>query len=187
MTETYLLVGLGNPGLRYRLTRHNAGFLVVDYLSEEHRIKVKKKRCAASIGEGTIAGKRVVLAKPCTYMNRSGESVASLLEHYRIGMERLVVVYDDMDLEIGAIRIRKKGGSGTHNGMRSVISCLGNGDFLRIRVGIGKPEHDHAVSYVLGRIPKAQQEEMFLGIKKAADAFSFILEEGIEIAMGHFN
>ncbi|MFO7636135.1 MAG: aminoacyl-tRNA hydrolase [Clostridia bacterium] len=187
MTMRYLLVGLGNPGLRYHNTRHNMGFLVIDYLSQKYKVKMKKNRLAALAGEAMVDGKKIILAKPLTYMNNSGESVLSLMRYYDVAPEGLVVVYDDMDIAPGEIRIRKKGSAGTHNGMRSVIFHLQDDAFIRVRVGIGKPLREDAVSYVLGKIPRSQQKVFFEGVEKAALSMDTLFRVDIEAAMARFN
>ena len=135
----YVIVGLGNPGRKYEHTRHNVGFDVVDILAERHTIPCVRSRCKATVGEGMIGGERVVLAKPETYMNLSGESVVQLVNWYKIEPEQLIVVYDDVDLAAGKIRFRPSGSAGTHNGMRNIIYLYGKENFPRVRVGIGRP------------------------------------------------
>ena len=138
----YIIVGLGNPGKQYENTRHNVGFNVIDILSEEYGISVTKMKHKALIGEGRVGTEKVVLVKPVTYMNLSGESLAEIYNFYKVETSNIVVIYDDIDLDVGKIRIRKKGSGGTHNGMRSIVKCLGTTDFPRVRVGVSKPEPD---------------------------------------------
>ena len=133
----YVIVGLGNPGKKYENTRHNMGFLAVDVLAEKYDIKVNKIKFKSLVGEGRIAGEKVVLAKPQTYMNLSGEAVREIVDFYKIEPQQLIVIYDDIDIDTGAIRIRKKGSAGTHNGMRNILYQIRTEDFPRIRVGIG--------------------------------------------------
>ena len=185
--KPYLIIGLGNPGLKYRKTRHNMGFMVIDYLSEKLSVSVKKSRCSALSGETIYNGKKVILAKPQTYMNNSGEAARELLEYYGLSLENLIVVYDDMDVDLGKIRIRKKGGSGTHNGMKSMLYHLQQEEFIRIRVGISPGGERDAISYVLGKFSRAEHESAFEGIEKAAHSVIEILDNGIDAAMNKFN
>ena len=150
----YIIVGLGNPGDKYEKTRHNVGFNVIDLLAKEYSIDVSKIKHKALIGEGRVGTEKVILVKPMTYMNLSGESVADICNYYNIDLENLIVIYDDIDLDVGKIRIRKKGSGGTHNGMRSIIKCLGSNEFPRVRVGISKPKNGQDLAdFVLSRFP----------------------------------
>lgn len=185
--KPYLIIGLGNPGLKYRKTRHNMGFMVVDYLSEKLACAVKKSRSQAQVGETIYKGSKLILAKPQTYMNRSGESAVELLGYYNLEIENLIVIYDDMDVDIGKIRIRKKGGSGTHNGMKSMLYHLQDENFIRIRVGISPGGEMDAVSYVLGKFGKSEHKQAFEGIEKAANSVLEIVQSGIDAAMNKFN
>ena len=134
----FVIAGLGNPGKKYENTRHNMGFLVVDRIAEKCGISVNRMKHRALVGEGRISGRKALLVKPQTYMNLSGESVREVVDYYDVDLEDVIVIYDDFDLETGSIRVRKKGSAGSHNGMKSVISHLGSGDFPRVRIGIGK-------------------------------------------------
>ncbi len=182
-----MIAGLGNPGLRYKNTRHNAGFMAIDYLSQKWGVKLSKGRGLSQIGETTEYGAKVVLAKPQTYMNRSGQAIKELMDYYKIPADRILVIYDDMDVELGKIRIRKKGGPGSHNGMKSVIHRLETENFPRIRIGIGNAARDDAIDYVLGRFKKEEKEAAFAGIESAALAAEQIVKEGIDAAMNKFN
>jgi len=183
-----VIVGLGNPGRKYENTRHNAGFMAVDLLADKYGIKVNSLRHKALTGDGMIEGKRVLLAKPQTFMNLSGESVRDIVEYYRVPMENLVVIYDDADLPAGALRIRPKGSSGTHNGMRSIIYHLQSDAFPRIRIGIGKaPEGWDLADYVLGEFGSEEADTVGDCIRRAAEAAAVIVAEGIEKAMSRFN
>ncbi|MBQ2713112.1 MAG: aminoacyl-tRNA hydrolase [Clostridia bacterium] len=154
-----LIVGLGNPGARYEQTFHNMGFLVLDVLSKQLNVKFKKKECQAEVAELFVKGERILLARPQTFMNLSGTSVNELLKKYGGTPNDLLVVYDDIDLERGTLRMREKGSGGTHNGMRNIIACINSMDFKRLRVGVGKPpEQIPLVDYVLCDIPKAQRQ-----------------------------
>ncbi|MFO7611510.1 MAG: aminoacyl-tRNA hydrolase [Clostridia bacterium] len=185
--DRFLVVGLGNPGMRYRKTRHNMGFMAVDYMSEKFKVAVRKLRGKALTGEFSAGGAKVMLAKPQTYMNASGESVRELLEYYGLPLEKLIVVYDDMDIPLGKVRIRKKGGAGTHNGMKSLLFHLRSEEFIRVRIGIGSTEGTDAIGYVLGKFKKDQQEDAFRGIASASMAVQEIIENGIEAAMNRYN
>lgn len=186
--ELWLVAGLGNPGRQYEKTWHNCGYLVLEVLSQRHQIPLNKIRFKGLTGQGTIAGRKVVLLQPTTYMNLSGESVREAMAFYKIPPQRTLVIYDDLDLPAGQIRMRPSGGAGTHNGMRSIISQLGRQDFPRVRVGIGPlPSNWELVSYVLSDIPQDQQKEMFEAFSRAADAVEKTLRDGIEAAMNQAN
>src|SRR5690554_4664430 len=157
----YIIAGLGNPGRKYMYTRHNVGFEVIDLLAAGHGIRVNKARFKGAVGLGKIAGCEVMLLKPATYMNLSGMSVLDAVEYYRIDFGNLLVIYDDADLEVGRIRIRKSGSAGTHNGMKSIIYQLQTEDFPRLRLGIGAvPEDRDLADFVLDRFPKEQEALM---------------------------
>lgn len=184
----YIIVGLGNPGKKYEHTRHNAGFDVLDILAEEYDIKIDKIKHKALIGEGRIGSEKVVLVKPQTYMNLSGESVQSVFQFYKVDMDHLILVYDDIDLDIGKLRIRKKGSAGSHNGMKSIIKCLGSQDFPRIRVGVSKPEpNGDLADFVLSRVPKDQSDDMRSGLEKAVKTVEEIIRTDIDMAMNKYN
>ncbi len=185
--QVKLIVGLGNPGREYHGTRHNVGFEVIDLLSKTHRIPVKARRCHAVVGEGTIAGEQVVLARPQTFMNRSGEAVAGLARRYRIAPEEIIVVYDDSNLPMGKLRIRTMGSAGGHNGMKSIIHSLGSQEFPRIRLGIGSPDRRDMIEHVLSRFKRAEMPAVREAIQRAADAVEMFLEEGPEPTMNRFN
>ena len=184
-----LIAGLGNPGKQYERTRHNMGFDTVDELVDRHRIPGSGIQHKAMYGKGMIAGEKVILAKPLTYMNLSGDSVREFINYYKIDPEtELIVIYDDIDLEPGQIRIRKKGSAGGHNGMKSIIAQLGTQNFYRIKVGVGaKPAGWDLADYVLGRFSTQEREEVDKAIGEAADAVEVILSEGIDAAMNKYN
>ena len=176
----YVIVGLGNPGRQYEHTRHNVGFDVLDILSQKQDIPIHRVRCKAAVGEGTIAGERVALALPQTYMNLSGESVVQLVNWYKVDMAHLLVIYDDIDLPEGKLRFRTSGSAGTHNGMRDIIAKLGRSDFPRIRVGTGRPPEGWDLKdWVLStyRTPELRQI-MFDAYCAAADAAVKLIGEG---------
>lgn len=184
----YLIVGLGNPEDKYSNTRHNMGFDVINELSKECDIKVSKSKFDAFYGMGEINGKKVILAKPQTYMNLSGESIIKFKKFYRLSNKNIIVIYDDMDLNIGDIRLKAKGGPGTHNGMKSVVDNLNTEEFIRVRVGIGIPKYkDDIINYVLEQVPKREREILDESIIKAKDSIIEILENGIDRAMNKFN
>ena len=188
MDDFFIVVGLGNPGKKYELTRHNTGYLIVDFLCKKHNIKLKKLKHKARIGEGLIEGKKVVFAKPQTFMNSSGESVREIINWYRADVSNLVIVYDDIDLPLGSIRIREKGSAGTHKGMESIIYHLYTDEFIRVRVGIGKPLEDFDLSnFVLSKFAKSELEIIKESIIKASEAVENIMKSGISNTMNNFN
>lgn len=185
----FIIVGLGNPTLQYEGTRHNVGFDVIDAVADEYNISVDYRKNRAYIGKGIIAGRKVILAKPQTYMNLSGESVRGLADYYKIDEEsELLVIYDDVSLDVGQLRIRKKGSAGGHNGIKSIISHLGTDVFARIKVGVGeKPKKYDLADYVLGHFTKADREIMEEGYKRAVKAVEMIVAGDIDAAMNEFN
>ncbi len=183
----YVIAGLGNPGRQYEKTRHNMGFLVADEFAAAHGIDVRRIKHKALVGEGRIAGEKVLIVKPQTYMNLSGESLREVVSYYDVPMENLIVIYDDMDLETGVLRIRKKGSSGSHNGMKSVIYQLQSDEFPRVRIGIGSPSADDWKDYVTGQVTEKEAKVLAETIKNAASALECIITDGIDIAMNRFN
>ena len=184
----YLIVGLGNPETDYANTRHNMGFDVINQITNITGIKVTKSKFNALYGMGEIKGKKVILVKPQTYMNLSGESIIEFKKYYKISNKDIIVIYDDIDLDIGSIRIKPKGSSGTHNGMKSVVENLKTEDFIRVRVGIGSPENkEDIINYVIGAISKKEREKLEKSVEKAAQSVIEILENGIDIAMNKYN
>lgn len=184
----YIIAGLGNPGKSYEETRHNVGFMTIDALAERFQIEIKEKAHKALIGKGMIEGNKVVLIKPQTYMNLSGESIRSVMDFYKTDLSEFMVIYDDISLEPGQLRIRKKGSAGGHNGIKNIISHLGSQEFVRIKVGVGeKPKEMDLADYVLGHFSKGEKEVMMQAFKNAADAAAMILTEGADAAMNHYN
>ena len=185
----YLIAGLGNPGRDYVNTRHNIGFDVIDVIAAQEHISVTEKKHRALIGKGIIAGQKVILIKPQTFMNLSGESIRSLLDYYKADeTQELLVISDDISLPVGQIRIRKKGSAGGHNGLKNIIAHLGHDAFLRIKMGVGeKPSGYDLVDYVLGHFDKNDRELMDQAAEKAADAIRVILSEGTDAAMNLYN
>jgi len=180
------IIGLGNPGRKYAGTRHNVGFEVVDRLAARHGIQVAARRCQALIGEGEIAGARVLLVKPQTYMNLSGLSLQSLSRRFRLQSQDMLVICDDTNLPLGRIRIRASGSAGGHNGLKSIIGCLGTQDFPRLRIGIGSSESD-MIDHVLSRFEPDEGPVMLVAYGRAVEAVEYILENGLEKAMNMYN
>ena len=183
-----IVVGLGNPGEEYANTRHNVGFWCVDLLSSRHSILLSRRHKLAALGEGGVEGHPVVLAKPRTFVNLSGEAVAYLLARYGARPQALMVVYDDMELPLGALRLRPRGGAGGHNGIRSIIESLGTQDFPRLRIGIGQPETGgDRVAHVLGEMDAEERATVDEAAERAARAVTTVLSDGIDAAMNRFN
>lgn len=178
----FLVVGLGNPGSKYEHSRHNVGFDVVDIISQKFDIPVRKSRCKAITGEGTIGGERVALALPQTFMNLSGESIVQLINWYKVDMEHLIVCYDDIDLPEGKVRFRTQGSAGTHNGMRNIIYLTGRDDFPRFRVGVGRPPEgmDLKDFVLMGYNTKELRQTMFDAYMLAADGVAEYIKNGAE-------
>lgn len=185
----FLIVGLGNPTKQYEKTRHNIGFDVMDALADKYNISISENKHKALCGKGVIEGMKVVLAKPQTYMNLSGESVAELVNYYKLDPEsELIVVFDDISLEPGNIRIRKKGSAGGHNGIKNIIANLGSSVFPRIKVGVGeKPKGYDLADYVLGKFSKEDSVLMEEGYDLACEASALILQGAIDQAMNEYN
>ncbi|GAA3656008.1 aminoacyl-tRNA hydrolase [Asaccharospora irregularis] len=184
----YIIVGLGNPGKQYENTRHNVGFNVIDILAKEYGISVTKIKHKALIGEGRVESEKVILVKPQTYMNLSGETLIDIYKYYKVDLSNIVVVYDDIDLDVGKIRIRKKGSGGTHNGMRSITKCLGSNEFPRVRVGVSKPTNGQDLAdFVLSRFRKEESDDIAQGLEKAFRAVDSIIRDNIDISMNKYN
>ncbi len=185
----FLVAGLGNPESRYDRTRHNVGFRTLDLLAERLGIKVNRFKWKAIYGQGRLPGCRVVLMKPQTYMNLSGEAVRAAAEFWKVPPERVLVLYDDVSLPVGRLRVRAKGSAGGHNGMKSIISCLGSEAFPRVRVGVGekpRPEMDLA-DWVLSAFSAQEEKELAPALERAAQAAELVMREGPEKAMNRFN
>ena len=186
--DRYLVVGLGNPGPRYAATRHNAGFLVVDLLAERVGGRFKAHKSRSDVLEGRLAGAPVVLAKPRSYMNESGAPVVAVARFFKIPIDRIVVVHDELDLPFGALRLKLGGGDGGHNGLRSVSAALGSKDYLRVRFGIGRPPGRMPVAdFVLRDFSSAERKELDYFVDRAADAVECLVIEGLERAQGTYN
>ena len=185
----YIIAGLGNPTREYDKTRHNAGFSVIDVLADRHNIDVSEKKHKALCGKGMIEGEKVILVKPQTYMNLSGESIREVMDYYKLDpSEELIVIYDDISLNPGQLRIRLKGSAGGHNGIKNIIAQLGTQEFPRIKVGVGaKPPKMDLADYVLGHFSKEEQEQMEEGYEHAVCAVKEIVTGNIEAAMNEYN
>ena len=183
-----LVVGLGNPGKKYEHTRHNLGFMIVDQIAQRNQVAIKKKLCDALVGELSNDRERVLLVKPQTYMNRSGGSVKALLGHFRSTPEDLIVIYDDLDLAFGRIRIRPMGGAGGHHGVLSIMENLAGAQFYRVRVGIGRPpEGMDPVDFVLENFTLQEVEQLDEVVSRASEAVASVLRDGGQRAMEQFN
>jgi peptidyl-tRNA hydrolase, PTH1 family len=187
-TADLLVVGLGNPGEEYARTRHNVGAEVVEILARRHGGKLRKQKERSLTDEVNIAGKRVALAVPLTYMNLSGEAVAPLVRRYGVEPGQLVVVQDEMDFELGRLQVKNGGGLAGHNGLKSIVAHLHTQDFVRVRIGIGKPPGSRqGADHVLRRFSKAERKEIDVTLEEAADAVELILAEGVDVAMNRVN
>lgn len=188
-TYMYIIAGLGNPGRDYENTRHNIGFDVIDRLADQENIGVLEKKHKAIIGKGMIAGEKCILAKPQTFMNLSGESVRALLDYYKADETAdLIVISDDISLDVGQIRIRKKGSAGGHNGLKNIIAHLGHDSFMRVKMGVGeKPRGWDLADYVLGHFSPSEREIMDEAAERAADAVRMMIAEDVDAAMNEYN
>ena len=185
----YIIVGLGNPGAKYEMTRHNAGFLAIDLLAIEEGFDVKRLKHHSLVAETTISGKKCLVMKPQTMMNNSGEAVGEASKFYKIPPERIIVLYDDISLDVGKTRIRRKGSAGGHNGIKSIIAHLGSEDFPRVKIGVGKkpnPKYD-LVSWVLGRFPKELEGDLKSALENTANAVRLLVNDNIDEAMNRYN
>jgi len=191
-TETWLIVGLGNPGTKYALNHHNIGFMCADAFASSHNIALERNRSGAKAGQGKIDSKDVVVAKPQTFMNRSGEAVQKLFQRHHVKPVNLIVIHDDMDLPPGKLRLKQGGGSAGHNGLKSIIADIGTEDFIRVRVGIGRPDGENndrgdVIEHVLGDFTPAEQKIIDKIIPEAVKAIDSILEDGLASAMNKYN
>lgn len=185
----YIIAGLGNPGAKYEMTRHNAGFLAMDLLAIEENINIKKLKHHSLVSDIMIDGKRCLVMKPQTMMNNSGEAVGEAAKFYKVPSENVIIVYDDISLDVGQTRIRRKGSAGGHNGIKSIIAHLGSENFPRIKIGVGKkpnPEYD-LVSWVLGRFPKEQESDLKSALENSTRAIRLIVSGEIDKAMNLYN
>ena len=183
-----IIAGLGNPGVRYQWSRHNVGFQVVDQLAATHHISFNQKRFKSLYGAGWIDFQRIILVKPLTFMNLSGEAVGKALDFFKVGMEDLIIAHDDLDLPFGTVRIRRRGGDGGHQGLRSIIERVGGNDFPRVKVGIGRPPASvEAADYVLAPFEEAEIADLNEVLKRASEALTVMLLEGIDAALKRFH
>ncbi len=185
----YIIVGLGNPGKQYENTRHNIGFDVIEKLAEEENVAVLEKKHKAIIGKGYVAGQKCILAKPQTFMNLSGESVRELIDYYKVDeTTQLIVISDDISLDVGQLRIRKKGSAGGHNGLKNIIAQLGHDSFIRIKMGVGeKPKGYDLADYVLGHFSVEERKLMDKAAQKAVEAIRMIITQDADMAMNAYN
>lgn len=183
----YIIVGLGNPGKQYENTRHNIGFITLDQIADKHSISITKIKHKALVGEGRISGQKALLVKPQTYMNLSGNAVREIMEYYKEDTVNLLVIYDDIDIAPGSLRIRKKGSAGTHNGMRSIIYDLQSDNFPRIRIGIGTDRRMPLEKYVLGGFTREEKPLLENAVGQAVKAVECFVADGIDKAMNEYN
>ena len=185
----YLIAGLGNPGIEYENTRHNAGFLAVDALCEKTGAKLNRHKFEAIFGDTQIAGKRVILVKPQTFMNNSGRAVSAISKFYKIPTDKIIIMFDDISLPVGNIRIRRKGSAGGHNGIKDIIELMGTENIMRIKIGVGERENPNydLKDWVLGKMPKEQENEFKKAFSHAADAAEEIIARGIDSAMNKYS
>ena len=186
---SYIVAGLGNPGDKYAHTRHNAGFMALDYISEKHSFNINKVKFKSLCAEAVISGKRILFVKPQTFMNNSGEALREASAFYKIPCENIIILFDDISLEPGKIRIRRKGSAGGHNGIKSIIEHLSGDNFPRIKIGVGaKPHPDYDLAdWVLGEIPKNDREIFFSALSDAAEALKLLIENKADEAMAKYN
>lgn len=182
-----LVVGLGNPGRKYKDTKHNAGFMVVDRLADKYNARLNKEEKKAVVAKERIKGEKVILAKPQTFMNKSGAAVQPLADYYNLDMDDILVIYDDLDLEIGQLKIKPKGGHGGHNGLRSVINRLSSKDFPRVRIGIGRPEHRSVKDYVLSKFSADERDEIDDTLTQGVKAAELFIADNLDKAMNKYN
>lgn len=184
----YIIIGLGNPSREYEATRHNIGFDAITRLADDNNISLDIKKHKAICGKGMIGGEKVILAKPQTYMNLSGESVRELIDFYKVSKEEIIVIYDDISLDVGQLRIRTKGSAGGHNGIKNIIAHLGSDEFCRIKIGVGdKPKNWDLADYVLARFPKEEEPVIRESLEKVSKACETIIKDGAQVAMNHYN
>lgn len=183
-----LVVGIGNPGPKYQQTRHNAGFWVVDFIVDSLKLKLKRSHKSTILAEGSLGGKNIVVAKPRTYVNLSGESAGYLLSRYSLPTQKLLVIYDDIHIDAGKMRLRGSGSAGGHNGIRSIINSLNTQDFPRLRIGVGSPNiGEDQIGYVLGKPTMSEREAIVKCVADAMDCVETLLTENIDVAMDRFN
>lgn len=182
-----IIIGLGNPGVKYENTRHNAGFMVLDKLAQKCNLEFNQEKFSAYFAKGKVKGEDVILLKPTTYMNNSGFALRQCLDFYKVGMENVIVIYDDVDLPVGKLRLRQKGSAGGHNGIKSIISCGFSNEFDRIRVGVGKDAKIPMIEWVLSKFRPEEKEDLEKGINNAADASYYSIDHGFDMTMNRYN
>ena len=188
LNNLFLIAGLGNPGKKYENTRHNAGFLVLDKIAEEKKLTYNKKKFNAQTASCSICNSKILLTKPLSYMNLSGDVIRDIVLYYKININNIIIVHDDLDIEFGKIKIKKKGGDGGHKGIKSIISALNNNDFIRIRIGIGPYERDGDIThYVLGNFNNFEKENISRIVNTACETIYTILLKGLNESMNNFN
>ena len=187
MSNLFIIVGLGNPGRKYENTRHNLGFITIDQLAEDLDIRVSRLKFKSLLGEGRIGTRKVLLVKPQTYMNLSGDAVRQIMDFYKVPVENLLVIYDDFDLDVGAIRMRKFGSAGTHNGMRDIVRKLNSDRFPRIRIGMGTGNKEELISFVTGGFQKSEVPILEQAVRTAVDATKCFVTDGPDKAMNLYN
>jgi PTH1 family peptidyl-tRNA hydrolase len=185
--RTYVIAGLGNPGPKYQWTRHNAGFLFLDRVAHHENLSITKKSFSGLTGEWSFHGIRLILLKPQTFMNLSGQAVMQALQFYKLPLSHLIVVHDELDIPFGMVRFKQGGGHGGHNGLRSIMEQLGKGDFTRLRIGIGKSLHGDTTNYVLGNIPPTEMEILPRVLDGGLEMLEMMLDEGLPKAMSLYN
>jgi PTH1 family peptidyl-tRNA hydrolase len=183
----YIIAGLGNIGRKYENTRHNTGFMCVDAFAAKHGIEIKKSMLKGLYGTGTVAGEKIIVVKPETFMNLSGECLAAYVDYYKTDSEKLIVVYDDVDFPLGAVKIRKSGGAGTHNGMKNIVWLMKTQDFPRVRVGIGDSGETDMMNYVLTPFMREERAQIAQAADKVSDILEEIVRNGIDAAMNRYN
>lgn len=183
----HLIVGLGNPGKEYEKTRHNIGFDAIDYISSKYNIEVNRKKFKGVYGDGRISNEKVILLKPTTYMNLSGDSVREVADFYKISNDNIIILYDDISLDAGRLRIREKGSAGGHNGIKSIIANLGTDVFPRVKIGVGQPVHGELVGHVLGKFSNEDREKIEKTFEPTSKAIEVMIKESVSEAMNKFN
>lgn len=183
----YLVAGLGNPGRKYRDTRHNIGFMVADRLAERHRMRLSENKFNGQFASGRLAGQKAYLVKPQTFMNRSGESIGEAARYHDIPVEQIIVIHDDVDLDLGRLAVKVGGGHGGHNGLRSIVDHISSKGFVRVRCGVGRPEHGDVTDHVLGRFESSEMNIVDRVVELACDAVETILRDGPREAQNEFN
>lgn len=185
----YIIIGLGNPGKEYEYTRHNAGFLFIDFLASKYKIKMNKIKFKGLCGEGSINGEKVLLLKPTTYMNKSGESLIEAMNFYKVSSSNIIVVYDDVSLDLGKIRIRQTGSAGGHNGIKNIILLTNTDQFPRIKIGVNTPHNENIdlVDFVLGKFSNTELKDFSVSVENSVLALEHIIKNEISVAMNNYN